>query len=588
MAVWFADHARRLQHQLEQAERKSERLGVFVSERRRTPTRTLTPISLQAFGLKRPGAEAKRPPVEASSLGVRRDETHGTLVTEYLDDVRDRLGADEVVLWRKQGEAGVAAVAWSGAHGGRPAASANGMTSGGASGGASAGADAPTEPPRFRSDVWLPLVEWSARQRLLQCEREGDAVTFAVTPVADETRGYCALSVSSASPMKASLDKIKALLPRAGAHAAELAELVHTVRQYERQVRQANVLVNSAKMFQSKRSVDGLGQTVCRDALQITAGERAALIKWDGELRVGYVQGVSPGHSLEPGQRVAADSVVGECCTEDQSQTWEDGRALEGGRPVYGAEVGASGAGSLMVVTLKQEQRVVGAIAVEGSAPHALSARDIGPVRTLAAIASASLQQLWRMEEVHKASITDPLTRLYNRRHFDDQLVRLLYEADKSGHPVSLILIDADHFKQVNDRYGHESGDAVLVSIADTVRRTVRLHDLCARFGGEELAVVLPNTPIIEALELAERLRRALAAKPVVHGGMRISVTASFGVSSYPETVSTHGAIFPAADRALYQAKSAGRNCVKSNSATDDFAETFDAVSPVVSERARG
>ncbi len=520
-----------------------------------------------------PAFRGKRPPVESSSLALRRDETRGSAVADYLHELRDRIGADEVVLWRANPDGAVAAVTWSSAvaagNGRQPGHGASHQPSGGEA------REAPDAPPGFNRALWLPLVEWSAKQRLLHCERDdGENVTFAVTPVVDAARGYCALSVSSTTALRATAAELKSWLPRAGAHAASLADLVHTLRLYERQVRQANVLVNSAKMFQSKRSVDGFGQTVVRDALQLTAGTTAALVKWDGDARAGLVQSVSPGHSMEPGQRVFAQSIVGECCAEDQSQTWEDARRLNDATPIYGPEGAATLLASLMVVTLKQEQRVVGAIVVEGDAPLSLLARDVGPVRTLAAIASASLQQLWRMEEVHRASITDQLTGLYNRRHFDHQLLRLLAEADRSGQPVSLIIADADHFKRVNDTFGHDAGDAVLVSVAATVRRAARPHDVCARYGGEEMAVLLPNTPLIEGLEIAERLRRNLAAKPVVHNGARISVTASLGVSSYPDSVSSHGALFPAADRALYAAKSGGRNCVKSNGATDELAET--------------
>ena len=565
-----------MQNRLDQVERKSEQLTAFVTDRRRTPARSLTPIALPAF-------RGKRPPVEGSSLAIRRDETRGSAVADYLHELRDRVGADEVILWRANPDGAVAAVTWSSA-----VAAGNGRTPDHDASQPSRGGQAPDGPPCFNRDAWLPLVEWSAKQRLLQCERDGESVAFAVTPIVDDARGYCALSVSSTKSLRATVDELKSWLPRAGAQAASLADLVHTLRQYERQVRQANVLVNSAKMFQSKRSVDGLGQTVVRDALQLTAGTTAALVKWDGDARVGLVQSVSPGHSMEPGQRVFAQSIVGECCAEDQSQTWEDARPLNNATPIYGPEGAATSLASLMVVTLKQEQRVVGAIVVEGDAPLSLLARDIGPVRTLAAIASASLQQLWRMEEVHRASITDQLTGLYNRRHFDHQLLRLLSEADRSGQAVSLIIADADHFKRVNDTFGHDAGDAVLVSVAATVKRAARSDDVCARYGGEEMAVLLPNTPLIEALEIAERLRRNLAAKPVVHNGSRISVTASFGVSSYPDSVSSHGALFPAADRALYAAKSGGRNCVKSNGATDELAAASDGAPRVGSQQPWG
>lgn len=506
-------------------------------------------------------------PVASSSASVpisSRDELRGTLLTRYLEELRGRLGADETIIWRVLGET-VTPAAWS--SGNEVAFDLDG--------------DKPEAVPRqFRFDAWMPLVQWAGRQRLVQCwrggapleapavreEPNGSPVIFAVAPVDDELRGYFALSASADGGLRMSEDQVRSALVQSARYAADLADLLHTQRQSERQVRHANVLVNSAKMFQSKRSEDGLAQTVCRDALQITGGARAALVRWDGGAQSGYVQSVSPGNAIEAGQQVVAHSRVGELCTDDQAQVWEDARQMDRELPIYGPGETVPRVGSLLIVPMKREQLVVGAIVVEGNAALDVQNGDIGPVRTLAAIASASLAQLWQLDAARRASITDQLTGLSNRRHFDEQLLRLLSAADQKGQPLSLIVADVDHFKRVNDTYGHEAGDAVLQAVAAIVQRTVRTSagDICARYGGEEVAILLPGVPAIEALEVAERLRRHIAAKPVTYAGQRILITASFGVASYPETVSTHPSLFPSADRALYQAKSDGRNRVKS------------------------
>jgi diguanylate cyclase (GGDEF)-like protein len=425
----------------------------------------------------------------------------------------------------------------------------------------------------------MQRVEWAATQQLMQFERrgpdgktrdvdgEGVVLSLAVAPIEDEARGYAALSAAAAGGLKATEEQARSWLSRSGAYAAELADLIHTQRQSDRQVRQANVLVASAKLFQSKRSVEGLAESVCQDAIQITGGARSTLVKWDGGAQSGFVQSASPGHSIEPGQKVVAQSRVGEMCTEDQSQAWEDARTLDRSVPVYAHGETLAAPGSLLVVPMKQEGRVVGAIVVEGNEPYDVMVHDVGTVRMLAAIASASLDQLWHMERAKLASITDQLTGLSNRRHFDEQLLLLLSRADQRHQPLSLIVADVDHFKKVNDTYGHEAGDAVLQAVANIVQRAVRNGadgDLCARYGGEEVAILLPGVPASEALDIAERLRRTIAAKAVAYAGQRISVTASFGVACYPETVSSPALFFPAADKALYQAKAGGRNCVRS------------------------
>jgi diguanylate cyclase (GGDEF)-like protein len=128
-------------------------------------------------------------------------------------------------------------------------------------------------------------------------------------------------------------------------------------------------------------------------------------------------------------------------------------------------------------------------------------------------------------------------------------------------------MVDIDFFKKVNDSYGHDAGDAVLIAVAKALENGVRNIDLCARFGGEELAILLPQTHLGPACDVAERLRKVVAGLTIHARGAEITVPASFGVASYPESARTHDALFTAADRALYSAKGSGRNCVKADGA---------------------
>ena len=144
---------------------------------------------------------------------------------------------------------------------------------------------------------------------------------------------------------------------------------------------------------------------------------------------------------------------------------------------------------------------------------------------------------MWEIEEVSKRARTDPLTGLANRRHFDEQLRRVVAETDRFGGTCSLILVDLDHFKEVNDQYGHDAGDAVLRHVASVLGDAVRTVDLCARYGGEEIGILLPQTSQAGALELGERLRATLERRPTRYGGQPIRVTASFGVATYPAPV---------------------------------------------------
>jgi len=168
------------------------------------------------------------------------------------------------------------------------------------------------------------------------------------------------------------------------------------------------------------------------------------------------------------------------------------------------------------------------------------------------------------MEEVSRRARTDGLTGLANRTHFDEQIRRVVAETDRFGGSCSLIVADLDHFKQINDLHGHEAGDAVLRHVAQLLSEGVRNIDVCARYGGEEIAILLPQTSLLGAVELADRLRATIAARPARYAGGELPVTASFGVASYPIPVPSSDGLFPAADRALYEAKASGRNCVRS------------------------
>ena len=165
-------------------------------------------------------------------------------------------------------------------------------------------------------------------------------------------------------------------------------------------------------------------------------------------------------------------------------------------------------------------------------------------------------------EELREQSTHDALTGLYNRRFLDEFFGRELLLAKRGGHPVSVIMGDLDHFKAVNDRYGHLAGDEVLRVFGTLLTNNARASDIVCRYGGEEFLLVLPGMTTEGAVERAEQLRQAMAATPVSNGVSRITVTASFGVATFPTHGRTTDELIAAADRALYSAKAEGRNRV--------------------------
>jgi diguanylate cyclase (GGDEF)-like protein len=176
--------------------------------------------------------------------------------------------------------------------------------------------------------------------------------------------------------------------------------------------------------------------------------------------------------------------------------------------------------------------------------------------------AAVALENVRLHRIVERQASTDGLTDLANRRHFEETLASEISRAERFGGTLALVLADLDDFKQVNDRYGHQTGDDVLRAFAGVLRDTVRDIDLAARYGGEEFAVLLPQTDLEGAEHLAERLREAMGTRRLtVEPGETVRVTASFGVAAFPNSP-TPAALFAAADEALSRAKSAGKNCV--------------------------
>jgi two-component system cell cycle response regulator len=170
----------------------------------------------------------------------------------------------------------------------------------------------------------------------------------------------------------------------------------------------------------------------------------------------------------------------------------------------------------------------------------------------------ALLETNRRLEEL---SLTDGLTRVGNRRAFDDRLAVAYEHARRYERPLSLVLVDVDHFKRINDRYGHDAGDAVLRVVADVIAGSSRQTDFVGRIGGEEFAVLLPETPLFEAMQFGEKIRSAIAA---TRTSAPDPVHVSIGIANMPHShVNGVTELFHAADQALYRAKANGRNRVE-------------------------
>ena len=188
---------------------------------------------------------------------------------------------------------------------------------------------------------------------------------------------------------------------------------------------------------------------------------------------------------------------------------------------------------------------------------------DLRPVGLLARHISIAVEKAELMQRVSEMATMDELTGLYNRRRFQERLKIETERARRYGRDLSLLMLDIDHFKLVNDTYGHRAGDAVLADLATLMRDATRETDQVARYGGEEFVILMPETPELAAVAIAERIRETVAEHTTVAGEVSIRFTVSAGVATLVHGEGQAGEdIVRRGDEAMYQAKRSGRNRV--------------------------
>lgn len=460
-------------------------------------------------------------------------------LTGFLEDARELLDADDVVLWR-----------WS------ESAQALRLVALAVRGGG--------DEMRLPFGEGSALVQRAAREGRVIDNAEGSASPRLLAACVDRgERLYGAVSVYASSGVsldrRAARDRVARLATQMGL----LLELLEARHRAETEGARTGTLLFAAEEFQRNLDQPTLHRAICDRALEVTNAVRATFVTWDPDADTGTVAAATDYERVRPGMPVSSGSLVEEVCRARQS-TLVPNVPPDARRKIFAEQEGRSRIGSLAIVPLVHEHRAVGAIVVEVALPDAIGEEQAATLALLAKIAVPSLEAARRLFIESERAFTDPLTGLANRRAFDERLEHVLNVCDRYSDSVSLILADIDHFKRVNDSYGHDAGDEVLRSIAQVIGGSVRTIDLAARYGGEEIAILLPKTGLDGARDLAERLRRQVAAASVPVKNDELRVTASFGIACYPETSDDRRMLFTNADAALYEAKASGRNQVKS------------------------
>lgn len=241
-------------------------------------------------------------------------------------------------------------------------------------------------------------------------------------------------------------------------------------------------------------------------------------------------------------------------------------------RPLLGPYLGEDHAGlfdtghevrSIALLPLLRHDLLVGSLNLGSRDPRRFTSRHASDfLHHMATIGAICLENIANRERLVLAGLTDPLTSLHNRAYLESRLQEEIEAARRYRHPLSCLFADIDHFKRVNDQHGHDAGDQVLRETALRIKGCLRASDIATRYGGEEFALLLPQTGPAEALQLARRIRHAIAATPIPSGhGRQLDITLSIGVGSLSESMQTpQEQLLQQADQALYRAKRQGRN----------------------------
>jgi len=283
---------------------------------------------------------------------------------------------------------------------------------------------------------------------------------------------------------------------------------------------------------------------------------------------------------LSPDGR-ALDTVAGYNLLEEAPEAAEGGSwrspclaAVRAKRPVAIGDLGkdetyrdwaaallARGYRAFLAIPLVVQDRALGCMSVYVTDPHEFGEDEVQLLSTFASQAAVSIENARLFEETRQLAITDPLTGLANHRQFYTQLAREVRRAQRYERPLSLLMLDLDHFKQFNDTYGHLGGDRALREVSEVLRQNARAVDILARYGGEEFAIILPETDLQRAVFQAERVRNAVAAFPFLGAEAGAgSLTVSIGVAALGREMGKEQELVHEADQALYRAKAKGRN----------------------------
>lgn len=339
----------------------------------------------------------------------------------------------------------------------------------------------------------------------------------------------------------------------------------------EQQIRALNDLIDVARASVSTIELDSLLTAILESAMRFTgipAGSVALYDNRTGNLTLRAHSGLSADFVAFDQWAVTPGGLTDQLLQRDQILFVEDTEKVDFFHNPLAVREGIR---SLVCIPLVTKGNIQGVLYLDDFVPRTFDRERMELLSVLASFAAMAIENAKLHHETIQMAITDSLTRLYNRRYFEQVLPQELERAERYGLSFGLLMIDVDNFKKFNDSYGHPMGDRILATIAGSVEKSLRSVDFAFRYGGEELVVLLPETDQKNACKVAERIRQRVVrdTNRRMRGTLKEPITVSVGVASYPDDGGDIGQLLTRADSLLYQAKNAGRNCVRCSEETE-------------------
>jgi len=336
----------------------------------------------------------------------------------------------------------------------------------------------------------------------------------------------------------------------------------NSLEQLSEEVQALNDLLEVAKLVVSSIEMDEVLDTILMSAMRMTGAEAGSIALYDPcnkELQMRAQRGFSRDFASSRRWKVRPGGLTDEILKSRKPTVITDTTNKEFFTNPLAIEEGIK---SLACVPLTLKDETLGIFYIDDYTPRKYSDSELRLLYILSSFAAMSIDHARKLENIKKLAVTDGLTGLYNHRHFQETLEREISRASRYKGCMSLLMMDIDDFKAVNDRFGHQFGDRVLASLAECLRISSRISDVPARYGGEEFALILPSTDTENASVTAQRIRANFRKKTKKLNEKMPPITLSIGVACFPDDSDTREGLIAAADQALYQAKDNGKDLV--------------------------